>query len=154
MNQRLEVRRQRKTLKESGDYLGVQGINPRTGQLDVLTPSGSSEDRSDPSSRTREKFRSVSERMYLAKTRHEREMDYLFEEIRGFLSHKEQERISKASLKKERVKEEQKSVQWRKSARQWSSIQEPNPNSTQNFIQTNGATLFFPIQTFFFFLAR
>lgn len=40
--ERREKRRQRRNLKESGDYLGVQGINPRTGEMDVLTPSSSS----------------------------------------------------------------------------------------------------------------
>jgi hypothetical protein len=34
-----KVHRQRKDLKASGDYLGVQGVNPETGQLDVLTPT-------------------------------------------------------------------------------------------------------------------
>lgn len=36
-----ERRRRRRSLKESGDYLGVQGINPRTGEMDVVTPSTS-----------------------------------------------------------------------------------------------------------------
>lgn len=40
--ERREKRRQRRSLKESGDYLGVQGINPRTGELDAITPSSSS----------------------------------------------------------------------------------------------------------------
>lgn len=40
--ERREKRRQRRSLKESGDYLGVQGINPTTGEMDVLTPSSSS----------------------------------------------------------------------------------------------------------------
>lgn len=40
--ERREKRRQRRSLKESGDYLGVQGINPSTGEMDVLTPSNSS----------------------------------------------------------------------------------------------------------------
>lgn len=40
---RKEARRQRRDLKESGDYLGVQGINPATGQLDMITPNGSEE---------------------------------------------------------------------------------------------------------------
>lgn len=40
--ERREKRRQRRSLKESGDYLGVQGVNPRTGEMDVLTPSSSS----------------------------------------------------------------------------------------------------------------
>ncbi|PTB61147.1 hypothetical protein M431DRAFT_527108 [Trichoderma harzianum CBS 226.95] len=34
--------RERRSLRESGDYLGVQGVNPHTGELDVMSPSGSS----------------------------------------------------------------------------------------------------------------
>lgn len=37
-----EKRRLRRSLRESGDYLGVQGVNPATGELDVLTPTSSS----------------------------------------------------------------------------------------------------------------
>lgn len=36
-----EKRRLRRSLRESGDYLGVQGVNPATGELDVLTPTSS-----------------------------------------------------------------------------------------------------------------
>ncbi|KAK4226346.1 hypothetical protein QBC38DRAFT_456331 [Podospora fimiseda] len=43
-----ELRRQRRTLKESGDFLGVTGINPYTGQMDVITPTTSSEEASPP----------------------------------------------------------------------------------------------------------
>lgn len=39
LRRKKEVHRQRQDLKLSGDYLGVQGINPETGQLDVLTPT-------------------------------------------------------------------------------------------------------------------
>ncbi|CAK7270826.1 hypothetical protein SEPCBS119000_004283 [Sporothrix epigloea] len=39
LQRKLEIHLERKSLKESGDYLGVQGINPETGQLDVLTPT-------------------------------------------------------------------------------------------------------------------
>ncbi|KAK4061226.1 uncharacterized protein Triagg1_10398 [Trichoderma aggressivum f. europaeum] len=35
-------RRERRSLRESGDYLGVQGVNPHTGELDIVSPSGSS----------------------------------------------------------------------------------------------------------------
>lgn len=37
-----EKRQRRRSLRESGDYLGVQGINPATGELDVLTPTSTS----------------------------------------------------------------------------------------------------------------
>lgn len=36
---REQVRLERRTLKESGDWLGVQGADPWTGEMDVLTPT-------------------------------------------------------------------------------------------------------------------
>jgi hypothetical protein len=36
------VRMHRRQLKESGDWLGVQGANPDTGEFDNLTPTTSS----------------------------------------------------------------------------------------------------------------
>lgn len=36
-------RLQRRSLKESGDYLGVQGVNPLTGEPDHITPFSSDE---------------------------------------------------------------------------------------------------------------
>ncbi|KAK1759287.1 hypothetical protein QBC47DRAFT_101860 [Echria macrotheca] len=44
-----EARRQRRTLKESGDFLGVTGVNPHTGEMDVLTPTTSSDEACPPS---------------------------------------------------------------------------------------------------------
>ncbi|KAL6898212.1 hypothetical protein GGI43DRAFT_423742 [Trichoderma evansii] len=35
-------RRQRQSLRESGDFLGVQGVNPHTRELDVMSPTDSS----------------------------------------------------------------------------------------------------------------
>ncbi|KAK2072494.1 hypothetical protein P8C59_006844 [Phyllachora maydis] len=44
-----EARRQRRILKQTGDFLGVQGVNPHTGVLDMLTPTtASSETVTDP----------------------------------------------------------------------------------------------------------
>ncbi|KAJ6789293.1 hypothetical protein PWT90_02159 [Aphanocladium album] len=40
---RKQARQERRALKESGDYLGVQGVNPETGRLDVETPTDSDE---------------------------------------------------------------------------------------------------------------
>ncbi|KKP06029.1 hypothetical protein THAR02_01901 [Trichoderma harzianum] len=35
-------RLERRSLRESGDYLGVQGVNPHTGELDIVSPTVSS----------------------------------------------------------------------------------------------------------------
>lgn len=56
--ERHDKRQQRRSLKESGDYLGVQGINPSTGEMDVLTPSSGS----TPSSHFASLARSVQDK--------------------------------------------------------------------------------------------
>jgi hypothetical protein len=42
LDEKREVRMRRRNLKESGDFLGVQGANPDTGEYDLLTPTTSS----------------------------------------------------------------------------------------------------------------
>lgn len=41
MEAKKEARRQKQCLRKGGDYLGVQGVNPATGQLDTESPTDS-----------------------------------------------------------------------------------------------------------------
>ncbi|PSS02102.1 hypothetical protein BD289DRAFT_479006 [Coniella lustricola] len=104
---RLEKRRQRRSLKDSGDFLGVQGINPSTGEMDVLTPSTSS---------------AGSPFMALAKAVQEKRTAY--EHARSILRSETLRRweIDKSTLRAAR----RKSVRWRKAGEGWSSAVEPN----------------------------
>lgn len=116
-----KARKLRRSLKESGDYLGVQGINPETGVPDVVTPSDS--EQSALSLET------------------EQELNRLIELARSAPSQvakKEAEReISKIQLKKEVERLHQKelakqqlaatvSSRWRRRTHQWSSAQAPD----------------------------
>ncbi|KAI3402156.1 hypothetical protein diail_85 [Diaporthe ilicicola] len=100
-----ERRRLRRSLRESGDYLGVQGINPATGELDVLTPTSSS----------------ASEFASLAQTVSDRRNAY--ETARRQL---QAEKMRKWEREKEAIKAEHRNnVKWMKKRSGWSSAIEP-----------------------------
>ncbi|CAK7203650.1 hypothetical protein SEUCBS139899_006388 [Sporothrix eucalyptigena] len=92
---KIEVHRLRKDLKDSGDYLGVQGINPETGQLDVLTPTTGSKSTLSSNSTSAVPGGSVQSSM----ERYERGKD--------------------------RLRRQQSLIRWRKDTGQWSSVAEP-----------------------------
>lgn len=100
-----EKRRLRRSLRESGDYLGVQGINPVTGELDVLTPTTSS----------------ASEFASLAQTVADKRSAY--ETARRKL---QTEKMRKWERDKEAIKAEHRNnVRWMKNRSGWSSAIEP-----------------------------
>lgn len=90
-----QVHRLRKDLKASGDFLGVQGVNPATGQLDVLTPTTSSKS-------------TVSSGGPSA--------------VPGSAVHGSLPRYGED---KEQLRRQQSLVRWRKDSGQWSSAAEP-----------------------------
>lgn len=100
-----EKRRLRRSLRDSGDYLGVQGINPVTGELDVLTPTSSS----------------ASEFASLTQTLADRRGAY--EKARRQL---QAEKMRKWERDKEAIRAEHRNnVRWMKRRSGWSSAIEP-----------------------------
>lgn len=101
-----ERRRLRRSLKESGDFLGVQGVNPATGELNVLTPSSSSAGY----------FPSLAKTVLDAKESYERARRQL-----------EAEKMRKWERDKQAIREERRcNVRWKKKRYGWSSAIEPN----------------------------
>lgn len=102
-----EKRRLRRSLRESGDYLGVQGINPATGELDVLTPTSSS---------------SASGFASLARTVADRRGAY-----EGARRRLQAEKMRKWERDKEAIRAEHHrgNVRWTKRRSGWSSAVEP-----------------------------
>lgn len=112
-------RRERKSLKESGDYLGVQGFNPETGEADILSPTNSEgstihRDLEDQLVRLRRRLRDARNK----KSAEEVAQDA--EEVLAQLEEGDIERLHQD--KRTRI---EKSVKWRKHTRQWSSTREP-----------------------------
>lgn len=120
--ERREKRRQRRSLKESGDYLGVQGINPSTGEMDVLTPSTSS-----ASSR----FQSLARLVQDKRAAYEGARRALrSEKLRKW-------EMDKASLRTDR----RRKVRWTKRDSAWSSAVEPNLSPIEGSRSSAASTL-------------
>ncbi|PNY28687.1 Uncharacterized protein TCAP_01387 [Tolypocladium capitatum] len=123
MEAKEEARRQRRNLKESGDYLGVQGINPETGQLDIITPTDS--DRSSTSQETQQKLDIL--RNALKDSRHSYKHAEAHNETAAqrVLRESEKHKLRRLEGDKQRPKTVRQSVKWRRQTKQWSSAQEP-----------------------------
>ena len=116
-----KTRRQRRLLRESGDYLGVQGINPETGQLDIVTPTDS--DKSESCEGIDEKLNSLRNKLAHASSTHgpsqtEQELKQLFHKL-------EAEKLLRRQRDKAALRSASRAVKWRRHTKQWSSAQEP-----------------------------
>lgn len=119
-------REQRRSLLESGDFLGIQGANPRTGYWDVSTGTSSS----DPSQLSLKTRRQLEEQ---AKEVEEQRAKY--EETQAKY-HAELERAQSAKARREAEREEQKRRhlklkqrkrgRWQVDENGWSSVAEPD----------------------------
>lgn len=122
---RREARRQRRSLKESRDFLGVQGINPHTGVMDVLTPTSSSP--TDGTAKSAPEAKGFSHSIADSQAAYQRVAGNQDAERASFERlRKEQARLDKAQSKKDSVRAFQRRVRWRKDKNQWSSVAEPD----------------------------
>ena len=118
-------REQRRSLRESGDFLGVQGANPRTGYWDVSSGTGSSE----PSQMSEETMKKLEEeaknieeqkqKYDEAKAKHEAELVRV-QALRDSKK-KEKEKRKKMELK---VKQ-RRYGRWKLGEEGWHSLAEP-----------------------------
>ncbi|KAK4217771.1 hypothetical protein QBC37DRAFT_32278 [Rhypophila decipiens] len=117
-----EARRQRQNLKESGDFLGVTGFNPQTGEWDILTQTTSS---GEGSPREDQHVSKLAEKAREAQAAYERA--------------KKEAQAKKKELKakdKDTNRLDGQQIKWRREERQWSSAAEPRlspiPQSSRN----------------------
>ena len=117
-------RQQRRSLRESGDFLGVQGANPRTGYWDVSSGTSSSEpsQMSEETKKLNEEARDIEEkkRKYEeAQAKHQAELSRV-QSLRDNKK-KEKEKRKKMELKMK----ERRHGKWKLSEHGWSSVAEP-----------------------------
>lgn len=110
--------RERRSLRESGDYLGVQGVNPHTGELDIVSPTVSSaESSADHHETPRRILRTWHNVLKSHKSRDSPSRDNTG--IEG-----EDHRIARSLRGKKKMRELNKAVRWMR--RGQSSLQEPD----------------------------
>ncbi|UNI21912.1 hypothetical protein JDV02_007858 [Purpureocillium takamizusanense] len=121
---RKEVRRQRRNLKESGDYLGVQGVNPETGQLDVLTPTES--DRSSTSQDTLQKLNILRNTFRSSRHSYRTPVSQGNKEVEQGSLGGQKNKLRGLEGSPNELKDASRTVRWRRHTKQWSSAQEPD----------------------------
>ncbi|KAG5818226.1 hypothetical protein H9Q74_007707 [Fusarium xylarioides] len=116
---RRKAREDRESLRESGDYLGVQGINPQTGILDLTSDSGES----TLSLKTEQKLLNLEVQAKNALSAAERK-EAEIEIVKVHLDHE----VAKARRQEKAEKQLAASAtaKWRRGTHQWSSVQEPD----------------------------
>lgn len=127
-------REQRRSLRESGDFLGVQGANPRTGYWDISDATSSSEP-SQMSEETKLKLHQQAKELAEQKRKYEEAQE----------SHQKQlMRVQTSKIMKKKEKGEQKKVElkmkqrrhgkWRLTENGWSSVVEPELSPIQQSV--------------------
>ncbi|CEJ84092.1 hypothetical protein VHEMI03378 [[Torrubiella] hemipterigena] len=124
-----EARRQRQSLKESGDYLGVQGINPDTGKLDASTPTESGQ--SSGGERALERIHAIRKVLSDAKDSYKDVTAWTDREMRSILLDKEGKSY-RNSQKQVQKSDMAAGVQWRRQTKQWASVEPISPKSREN----------------------
>ncbi|KAI8633369.1 hypothetical protein F5Y19DRAFT_490551 [Xylariaceae sp. FL1651] len=121
-----DTRRRRRSLKESGDWLGVQGADPYSGQFVVLTPTSTlSTDTTTPS--TKKRLASLSRKKKNAKLAYKQAKWEEATERERALMDKERLKLEKIQRAKEELQQQQQQfAKWSQHKRQWSSAAEPN----------------------------
>lgn len=120
LRQKKQARQERRALKQSGDYLGVQGINPATGRLDVETPTGSDESR-----QSHETTFPVAQRPTDAidSSPLDKALD---KEEKKRLLHAHQEELRRMNQDKQQAEDLNNQIMWRKHTKAWSAINDPD----------------------------
>jgi hypothetical protein len=122
-------RAKRRSIRDSGDFLGVQGANPRTGYWDPSTGTSSS-DPSQMSEETRKRIDLEAKDIEEKKRKWEEAQAKLQTELERVQTLKNQRRSGKAEQKKINVRARQRMHgHWGLNDNGWSSVAEPELSS-------------------------
>ncbi|KAI0390682.1 hypothetical protein F5Y17DRAFT_48098 [Xylariaceae sp. FL0594] len=118
-------RKNRRDLIESGDWLGVQGADPNSGEFAVLTPTTTiSTDATSPSAKKR--LETLAREKKDAKLTYERlKMEEELEKERIAMG-KDKSKLQKVQRAKEEARQKHDLPTWSKHRRRWSSAAEPD----------------------------
>ncbi|KAI0490182.1 hypothetical protein F4859DRAFT_509759 [Xylaria cf. heliscus] len=120
-----DSRRHRQSLKESGDWLGVQGADPYSGEFAVLTPISTLSSEITPP-QTRKRLAELSRKQKFAKLAYDRaKYEEEIEREKAILQ-KGRSKLEKIESAKEELRQQREFPTWIQHKRRWSSAAEPD----------------------------
>ncbi|KAI0189803.1 hypothetical protein EV127DRAFT_102736 [Xylaria flabelliformis] len=118
-------RKNRRSLKESGDWLGVQGADPYSGEFAVLTPTSTlSSEITSP--HTKKRLADLSRKQLFAKLAYDQAKCEEETEREKALLRKAQAKLEKIEGAKEELRQQREFPTWVQHKRRWSSAAEPD----------------------------
>ncbi|KAI0447544.1 hypothetical protein F4803DRAFT_268655 [Xylaria telfairii] len=148
-----DTRKHRKSLKESGDWLGVQGADPYSGEFVVLTPTSTFSSETTPPG-TRKELEELSQRQKLAKLAYNKAKCEEETAREKNLLRKGQVKLEKIESAKAQLRQQQEFPTWIQHKRRWSSTAEPDlspiPRSLEsdNVVNNSNEVTTTPIRNF------
>ncbi|KAI8951122.1 hypothetical protein F4801DRAFT_309053 [Xylaria longipes] len=141
LREKEDTRKHRRSLKESGDWLGVQGADPYSGEFAVLTPTSTLSSETTPP-HTRERLAELSRKQQFSKLAYDEakcKTETEREKVRFQMGQSKLEKIEGA---KEELRQQQEFPTWIQHKRRWSSAAEPElspiPQSLESYrMETN-----------------
>ncbi|XWW95560.1 hypothetical protein V2A60_003521 [Cordyceps javanica] len=115
---RKQARRERRALKASGDYLGVQGINPGTGRIDVETPTDSEESQPGLEASMEEQLRPKRTVVTFDPKIDEKERKKMLLKAR-------EDELRRMEKSKQEAEELANQLMWRRYTKEWSIVKDP-----------------------------
>lgn len=103
-------------------HLGVQGVNPETGQLDIVTPTDS--DRSTASQEKQQKLNKLRTALREARQSYRNAKDQSEREAQRMVE-RESNKQRRLDKEKQKLQSLSQRVRWQRQTKQWSSAQEP-----------------------------
>ncbi|KAI0459630.1 hypothetical protein F5B21DRAFT_525061 [Xylaria acuta] len=120
-----DTRKHRRSLKESGDWLGVQGADPYSGEFAVLTPTSTLSSETTPP-HIRKRLVELSRRQKFAKLAYDQAKCEEETEREKARLQKGQSKLEKIEGAKEELRQQQELPTWIQHKRRWSSAAEPD----------------------------
>lgn len=121
-----DTRRHRRSMKESGDWLGVQGADPYSGEYAVLTPTDTVSTDTTPAS-AKERLKDIHQKKMNAELAYDQaKLDEEAERVQVSVE-KERSKLAKMERAKEHLRRQQRELAtWTQHKRTWSSAAEPD----------------------------
>lgn len=116
-------RRRKRSLMARGDYLGAQGVNPETGELDITASSGSG--RSSLDDGALDRINAIRRVLSNAKDSYKDVTEWTNDEMRKIIADNGANKQHRTKRNRVDISKPNNDIHWRRHTKQWASLGDP-----------------------------